>query len=794
MGRLILFELNKIWKKRSTLAAMALLLCLHIFLLWYTNLSDGNRPALSAYKAVQADLNKMTESQKQTYIETLYQDIQNIGVVRDILMLQAGNSDMGKQFAEQERAEHPGVFEAYYSSYINESYLKYTDSYEQEEALITELYEEITKVSSYSDYLNRVQKQKDNLFGISIFADSEQDNFSSRNIKKSAMDYHGLETVRITFYPSKGIMSAMGNSITDILLLLAVLLLSGSLIYEEKEKGLFHVTRASLLGRGHNIGAKLLALGISIFFLTILAYGTNILYFAGTVGIGDGFRSIQSVAPLMESSLPINVLAYCLLSILTKVWILFFTGTLITLVSILSKHSFMPYLICTGILVVSLILYRYIPAYSSFHWLKYLNVIGLLNTSQIYGGYMNFNLGGYPVSRCTASLIALFLYVFLGITATIYAFLKCRSWELQKLRLPVLIPFHPHASLLRHEGYKLLVMNRAGIVFLIIAVCIGYQTFSIQYHPSPAEVYYQSLMLQLEGELTADKEKLIHEEQKRYEAAFEQIDRIDRMVASGTISAAAGDSMKLSYYNETAFYPAFQRVLTQYNNITETGGRFIYDTGYLYLFGLQDNTLLINLLLLISGILFAFSNGLSMEYQKKSWCLLSATLHGKRSIYIHKTIICLGYTALLSLVPWICRLIHINDTYPLRGLFTSLQSIPAYHETGFTIPVILWILLVLLIQTISMLTVTLVTLCLSDRLRQHIPAFAAGTVLLILPLLLNAMGFDFAYWFSFLPIYRIPCLVIETYGGMIGMGYLIGSVCIGLFAMFFMERSCMGKG
>ncbi len=792
MGRLILFELEKIWKKRNTLAAMALLLSLHIFLLWYTNVSNGSKPALSAYKAVQEDLNKMTEPQKREYIETLYQNIRNIGVVRDILMFQAWRSDMGEQFAQQEKAEHPGVFEAYYSSYANDTYLTYTDSYEQEEALITELYEEITKVSAYSDYLDSIQKQKASLSGISIFADSGQNNFSSRNIEKSAIDYSKLESIRITFYPSKGIMSAMGNSITDVLLLLAVLLLSGNLIYEEKEKGLFHVTRATFLGREHSISAKLLALGISILFLTIFAYGANILYFAGTTGIGDGFRSIQSVAPLMESSLPVNVFTYCLLSILTKVWILFFIGTLVTLVSILSKHSFMPYLVCTGILAASLILYRYIPAYSSFHWLKYLNVIGLLNTSQIYGGYMNFNLGGYPVSRCTASLIALVLYVFFGVTITIYAFLKCRNWKLKKLRLPFSIPFQPHASLLRHEGYKLLIMNRAGIVFLTFAICIGYQTFSTQYHPSPAEAYYQSLMLQLEGPLTADKETLIQKEQERYEAAFEQIQQIDWMVASGKLSAAAGDSMKIPYYSEVAFYPAFQRVLTQYDNMNESGGSFIYDTGYLYLFGLRDDTLQMNLLLLTLCILFAFSNGISVEYQKKSWFLLSATVHGKRSIYIHKIIICLGCTAILSLVPWIFRLIHINAAYPLHGLFTSLQSIPAYHETGFTIPILLWLLLAMLIQTIAMLTITLVTLCLSDRLRQHIPAFAMGTVLLILPLILNTMGFDFAYWFSFLPIYRIPCLITETYGGIIGVEYLIGTCCMGFFATFFIQRSYEG--
>lgn len=792
MGRLILFELEKIWKKPGNLAALALLLSLHIFLLWYTNLSDGSTPELSAYKAVQEDLEGMTEVQKLEYVTTLYENIQNINVVQDILMFQALRDDMREQLVQQAEMEHPGIFEAYYPAYSDGSYLKYTDSFEQEYALITELYEEITKVAAYPEYLDHIQKQKDNLSGISIFASTEN-NFSSRNIEKSAADYSRLTAVQTAFYPSKGIMGAIGSPIADILLLLAVLLLSGSLIYEEKEKRLFYITRASSLGRLHSVGAKLLALSVSVLILTLLIYGVNILYFAITTGIGNVFRSIQSAGPLMESCLPVNILTYCLLSILTKGGLLCLIGTLVTLVSILSKHSFMPYLVCSGILAASLLLYRYIPAYSALHWLKYLNVIGLLDTRQIYGSYMNFNLCGYPVSRLSTSLMALCLYLGFGIMAAIIAFLKCNNWELKKLRLPIRIPFHPHTSRLRHEGYKLLIMNRAGIVFLVFIACIGYETFSVRYHPSPAEVYYQSLMTQLEGPLTIYKSTLISSEQKRYAAAFQKIEQIDHLVETGQLSSSAGDSMKLPYYNETAFYPAFQRVLTQYKHIRETGGQFVYDTGYLYLFGLQNDTLMINLFLLLLCILLAFSNGMSMEYQKKSFYLLSASMGGRRSIYLNKIFICMGCAAVFSLVPWVFRLIHINSVYPLHGLLTPLQSIPAYHETGFTIPILLWILLTMMCQAIVVISTTLVTLCLSDRLKHHLPALAISTVILLLPLLLYEMGFDFTYWVSFLPLYRIPCLITEEHGGIFGIAYLIATFCIDLFCCFFLWKSCKNK-
>ena len=43
-------------------------------------------------------------------------------------------------------------------------------------------------------------------------------------------------------------------------------------------------------------------------------------------------------------------------------------------------------------------------------------------------------------------------------------------------------------------------------------------------------------MLQLEGELTDEKEALIISEQEKYDKAFSEIERIDNMTANGKIS------------------------------------------------------------------------------------------------------------------------------------------------------------------------------------------------------------------------------------------------------------------
>ena len=70
------------------------------------------------------------------------------------------------------------------------------------------------------------------------------------------------------------------------------------------------------------------------------------------------------------------------------------------------------------------------------------------------------------------------------------------------------------------------------------------------------------------------------------------------MVSDGEIDESTGEQLKADWYGITFFYPSFQRVMQQYENIQEDGGEFIYDTGYLYFFGRINDDYLIDLLLL----------------------------------------------------------------------------------------------------------------------------------------------------------------------------------------------------
>ena len=83
---------------------------------------------------------------------------------------------------------------------------------------------------------------------------------------------------------------------------------SGNLIFAEKDKKLFYITRSTKNGRLQSGIAKIAALFVHCTIITILFYGMNLIYAEITIGFGDLTADIQSVAIYMESNLQISIL------------------------------------------------------------------------------------------------------------------------------------------------------------------------------------------------------------------------------------------------------------------------------------------------------------------------------------------------------------------------------------------------------------------------------------------------------------------------------------------------------
>ena len=754
MFRLIYFELKKIWCKRSFIFSICLLLMINIFFLWYTNIENEDRIALSSYKKFGEEIANMDEFQKGEYIEKVKRDIDGVSFVMNIISMQ--NTEMGAEFAKQEMQEQPKLFETYYDLYKSGNYLHFTNSFEKEQKFINEVYDEYTKVSNYDLYLKEIREKENALDGISVFKNQNgnENDFSSRNIKKSTSDYEKLDNNGICYISSKMITSTMENIWTDIFVILLAFLFIGSLITEEKEKGLFYITRTTKYGISHSIITKLIALFISCILFEVIFFLSNYMFFGISTGFSDISMKLQSISPYIGSNLSISILGYILISIITKSFILFGLCTAITAFCILSDSMLLPYLYGIISLVVSWILYTIIPNVSKFEILKHLNLFGLFRTESLYGTYLNLNFFGYPISRIVLSWIMIVALMLIGVVLCYRFFLKGKNLQLkQKKSRMIGLKFKPHSNLFRHEMYKTLITNHGFIIILLFSILIGFNELNHSYHPSVQEQYYQNIMLKLEGEQTDEKISIIEKEKARYEEAFEEIEKIDELVSKGEINSETGEKMKVKWYSVTSFYPAFQKVEEQYKHVCESGGKYIYDTGYLYLFGIMEDGIINDFLLLTLGIILVFSNFFSMEYQNETWKLLKATKKGKRGVLKSKVVVCIVLATLFSILPFICRWVSISKVFPLNALLSSVQNIPVYQNLHFNLNILLFILLKILLQILISIIMAMVVLVFSGWRKNNIQAIFLGILILCVPLVLTILGFDFMKYFSLYPLF-----------------------------------------
>ncbi len=342
MYRLIFYELDKIWRKRSFILSICVLMIINLFLLWYINTPE----------------------------------------------------------------------------------LKGTT----EENYIDELYEEQQKVAGYKEYLRSVQESKDNLSSISIFKKQGQNDYAARNIEKSAKDYSGLLGKNIRWMPSKSLKISMESVWTDLLLILSVLLFSGNLIFAEKDKKLFYITRSTKNGRLQSGIAKIAALFVHCRFITILFYGMNLIYAKSLIGFGniDG-RYPVSCNLYGKQSANQHLRIYNLFCS-DKRFCIFCHGHCHYGILHIADRIVLPYITAFLLYGISYIAYLTIPAVEKWSVFKYINLIGILETQKLYGSYLNFNIGGYPVSRLVLTRSIIIDLAMSGITLSIILFVYWKKF------------------------------------------------------------------------------------------------------------------------------------------------------------------------------------------------------------------------------------------------------------------------------------------------------------------------------------------------------------------------------
>ena len=751
MMKLICFELEKIWKKKQLLVLLLIIMFTNILLHWYSDRSTVFKPDLQSYKKVAETMADMSESEKYTYLKTMAEDLECIRVTDQIVLWlgRDGNS------LENISKEYQETFQKWYPVYKKGNYLLYTDSLEQEITLINELYEEAKQVTHYKEYLKEMKQSKEELSSISIFAKQSEETFSEKNIKKSGEDYKKRTAANVRWIPSKGLVSAMDSPITSILFFISIFLFAVWGIMEEKEKKLFFITRITDKGVLHNGIARIAALGISCVFLSILLYGCNYVWYGIHTGFWDMSLDIQSVDAYMESCYNLTIGQFMVLSVFTKAVVAFGFGLLLQFITILNCKKMMSFVIGIGILVSNTLLYELLPAVGVLCPFKYLNIIGIFHTENLYGDYLNFNIGEVPVSRTWLSILLILIILIVGCIAVTVAFCYGRNFYFVQRQRRKWISFRPHNNLFRYECYKMFITNRAMFVLLgCLLVAGGYYT-SQNYSLSVKEQYYKGLMMDLEGELTKEKEQILLAEKERYDNAFEQLNYIDEMLAAEEISELEAEEKKETWNAIIAFYPSFQRAWQQYERILEQGGVFVYDTGYLYMFGTWGGGFLIELFIFSIGILLMLSNFVSMEYQNKTNLLIHSSTFGMKKVLQKKTWLCVLVGSCLPVCIRIFYGIHIQKTFPTHYWNSSIHGIFQYQNIPVDIPIWLFFIVIVSLQILVCSVLALIVMFLSYWRKNFMQTILIGAIIFVVPLALYIRGIEFTKYLTVYPLYSL---------------------------------------
>ncbi len=411
-------------------------------------------------------------------------------------------------------------------------------------------------LAGYGDWLNTIQKNKDNMLAFPIFNDPNS--FSGRNIIKTADEFETLQEVDLTLGTDGAIDALLSFPLTDYFLV--VILLSFCISFlEERKKGLWSVIHATPNGRLRLAVHRMAILFGASVFGVVLLYGTNLMIgFSLYGGSNDLGRALQSVELLGKLPMPSTVGSFLIRYFLLRIAAAFFVGLLLWLLLTAVNHVKYTIVITAGVLVTEYSLYTFLPVQSGLNGLKYFNLFTYISLSDLYTNYLNIDLFGYPFG--IRSISQLVLLPLCGLTAAVCILVHCRKNPAAGKDLLGHIGYGlntvtdmglHHLGLFGMELYKTLWIQKGIVImalFVYLAVGLPFTANIPIYHP--AEVAKQQYTTELMGEISDDTFARIN----AMEAELDQTiaDYEDAKFAYENGEIAENQLNLYSYYAETA--------------------------------------------------------------------------------------------------------------------------------------------------------------------------------------------------------------------------------------------------
>lgn len=621
--------------------------------------------------------------------------------------------------------------------------------------LIYDLLEISEQMRTYPEYLESIEVQSDNMSSVSIWGG--KDTFSYRNIQKTPPAYTRMDGTELELAPSLGLEDTFTAPLSDVMGIFLVLLVVCAVMLRDREQGVMPLLYSMPKGRHALILNKLAVIAVSTVVIAVLFFGENLLIGAKLYGLGDLSRPIQTVMGYYTCNLPVSVREYLLLFFGMKILSYFLFAGVFSLICVCAKNNLMVYGISGAFCGVSFLLYYFIPEYSVFGLLRFLNPVQFTQVSEIFGTYRNINLFGYPFSHKISALIMLGVVLTASVTLAVIVFAKAKNLQYRNvsLRLFKRKKQRTHGRFY-YVCYRSLILQKGIALVLITIFAAGMLHASFDRSYNNDDIYYENFTIELQGEITQETYDFLADKENHYAEIEQQIAELE--------TQENFNIYKLNQlYSEMSDRTAFERLKARIEAIDAGGsdGEIFYDTGYERLFGIDGNNEdMVKVLLMLLFLALLLSPFAASDRKTNMVKILFSTRNGK-----------IGYWKDLSLYSALCGTAvsllftlsyqwNILDSYGTQGLSAPIQSIGAFAHLDISLTVGGMILLQLIIRTVSAAITAVLISGISSICRSPMTAYLANIGLFVLPAGLTLLGVNVLQYVHMLPLLSYNRLIL----------------------------------
>lgn len=744
--RLLKFELFKLINNRIFLILITASALLNFAFLNYQSYMQKNTDIpYESYRLLIEELKDKTHEEKGKLIHQAYERAYAIQMIYQIQNHLKSDSEALQAYGKSLRKENQALYNKYYKEANNQPSFPYTKDCYKEYSLLEQIKNDYDKIDHYQQAIQDILAEGNDLQGISIF--NQKNSISQKSIKAIDNAYRQMLNTVVDYQIDKGMEAVTAVSISDFLIILLIMSAIMLLVYEEKDKRLCMLIRSTVNGYMMSITAKLAALMITIIAIALLFYGMNFMFYYFTIGYGNFNATIQSLPMLMLSTLKLNSAAYLLLFFLSKLLTLCLFSIIVFYFAIRLPSSGECMLLTAVMLCISLLFYRLIPLDSPISAFGSFNFITLLNTNELYATYTQLRLFDFMFDKHIMLITLQLITIFLFTSLSIYHYLSTMSIVGKEKRIIDKISRHYTVHLKIHrlfhfELYKLLIVNRALLIIIVYALFLCFHYNQLNDRLSFDEGFYKGYMEALSGELNMEKEQMIKDVMKEYEKAEKALLEIDALVNEKKLTYAEASIAKIPHEDILATQVQFDRIVTKYEYVkAHKHAEFVYDSGYIKLFGIQNKINENDIIFIIMTMLIVIPVFIN-EYKTGFIQLLNTTQKGRKETAVHK----ISATVLVCSIMFGCylsaQLALCNRMFGFQELSASITSLEYFTDLPYQISILGYLIAYYTIKYLSYLLIILLIQWLSVRLKQTAAVFILSLLVLILPYAISYYGIE----------------------------------------------------